>query len=181
MIGTHASPGFPKQLEDIHLALSFLKSSFTRNVTFALIGSSAGGHLAMLYGYAWDREAKNVKAIVSHVGPTDISDSGYANEPGLWDLFFNLVGPCTHTQCPDLYTAASPITYVTAEATKTIGFYGNADYLVPSSQMPLLKEKLDGLGVPNNFTVYQGGHGDWVWEDIEDMIRQVTDFFNTHW
>lgn len=67
---THESPGFPKQLDDIALALTYLSNTFTQDVTFALFGTSAGAHLSMLSAYYRDT-ARNVEVIVSHVGPGD--------------------------------------------------------------------------------------------------------------
>lgn len=179
--GTEASPGFPKQLHDIQEAISFLKSTFTSTVSFGLIGSSAGAHLSMLYAYSWDASVGDIKAVVSHVGPADLSDPNYTEDPVLQPLFYPLVGPCTYATCPETYLAASPITYVAPGVVQTIGFYGAADPLVPSSQMPILRAKLESAGIPNNFTVYSGGHGDWVWDDVVDMVDKVAEFFETRW
>lgn len=150
-------------------------------MTFALFGGSAGAHLSMLYSYLWDSQTKNVKVVVDLVGPADLTDPAYTEDPIVSELFLALVGPCRYAECPDLYNATSPVTYVSADSAPTIGFYGNADPLVPISQVGLLKNKLDAYGVINNFTVYPGGHFDWAWEYTEDMILQMADFFNTHW
>lgn len=180
-LGTRQSPGFPKQLEDIHLAISFLKSSFTQNVTFALFGASAGAHLSMLYGYSRDSQTKDVRAVVSLVGPGDLTDPGYTENPLLADLFLDLVGPCYYSECPQLYNATSPTVYISRDSTPTLGFYGNVDPLVPISQVPLIRDKLNSFGVINQFTVYLGGHGDWAWEYTQDLLVQTAIFFTMHW
>lgn len=150
-------------------------------MTFALFGTSAGAHLSMLYSFSRDI-TNDVKVIVSHVGPVDLTDPSYVANPLYNGLFYNLVGPCLYAECPELYNVTSPIIYVDENSPKTIGFYGNLDLQVPSTQMPMLREKLDLFGIPNKFTLYQGGHG-WNWsdEDKEDLRVQITQFFNQHW
>ncbi|OXA47451.1 uncharacterized protein LOC110855666 isoform X2 [Folsomia candida] len=179
-LGTHESPGFPKQVDDLDLALTYLRGTFTNNVTFALFGTSAGAHLSMLYSYS--RNVTDVKIIVSHVGPPDLTDPSYVGNPLYNGLFYNLVGPCLYAECPDLYNATSPLVYVNERSAKTIGFYGDFDLQVPSTQMPLLREKLGSFGVTNKFKVYQGGHG-WNWSDAdkEDLRVEITQFFNENW
>lgn len=178
--GTHESPGFPKQLDDISLALTYLSNTFTQPVTFALFGTSAGAHLSMLYAYQTSDNL--VKIVVSHVGPGDLTDPSYVENTLYDELFYSLVGPCHFSVCPDLYNATSPITYATSVSPPTIGFYGTLDLLVPSTQMPILREKLTEFNVTNKFTVYPGGHG-WNWSaaNKEDLRVQITQFFNDHW
>lgn len=146
------------------------------------MGGSAGAHLSMLYGYGWDRIEENIKAIVNIVGPVDLNDPSYSQNPLYSELFYDLVGPCAYSECPDLHNASSPVIYVTQNSTKTIGFYGSLDFLVPSTQMPIIRDKLDEFGVTNKFFVYEGGHH-WNWsdEDREDMRVQITEFLNAHW
>lgn len=167
-------------MDDLDLALTYLRGTFTNNVTFALFGTSAGAHLSMLYSYS--RNVTDVKIIVSHVGPPDLTDPSYVGNPLYNGLFYNLVGPCLYAECPDLYNATSPLVYVNERSAKTIGFYGDFDLQVPSTQMPLLREKLGSFGVTNKFKVYQGGHG-WNWSDAdkEDLRVEITQFFNENW
>ncbi|XP_035716275.1 kynurenine formamidase-like [Folsomia candida] len=71
-LGSAESPRFPKQLDDIKAVIAFLKSSFTSDLSIAVFGNSAGALLALLYSYRWDEASRDVKAVISHVGPVDL-------------------------------------------------------------------------------------------------------------
>src|SRR5665213_1718777 len=67
---------FPAQIEDISKALALLshnaKKYHYQGNEFALMGGSAGAHLAMLYAYGYD-SAKRIKTVVDYWGSTDLS------------------------------------------------------------------------------------------------------------
>ncbi len=181
-LGTVESPGLYKQLEDVDLAVKFMKSvSGALNITgeFALMGASAGAHLSMLYGYALDPD-RNVKAICSLVGPTSFYDPAYLQN----DYFNNglakgLVGNYTYQENPYIYIVASPVYYVTAAAPKTISFYGDQDELIPKTQGALLEEKLDSVGVYNKYYLYQGGgHGNFTYDQSVHFQKKLFYFFD---
>lgn len=173
---TIASPGFPKQVEDIRLALEYLRSTFTNDVTISLMGDSAGSHLCMLYAYS--SQDPSVEAVVSKVGPADFSDPVYTDNPIYTVVLYNLVGQCDFADCPDTWLAASPVTHINSGSPPTIGFYGDVDIVVPTNQMPTLRDRLELFGVKSNFTVYHGGHVGWPDEHIDDMMSRVKVFFD---
>ncbi|XP_035711957.1 uncharacterized protein LOC110855186 [Folsomia candida] len=180
-LGSPASPGFPKQLEDIDQVVTYMKNMFTQSVTFALFGASSGGHLATLYAYSWDKINQNVKVAVNIVGPSDLTDPAYANHPER-ERLFNFVGPCLNTECPEQYVAASPVYHIDANSPKTIGFFGTLDFIIPPSQMFLLRDKLVEAGVISKFTMCPGGHwDDWSDENKNNTAVQITQFFIEHW
>ena len=167
-LGTAANPGLQNQLVDIMTLLNFMKSvSAALGITgeFLLLGTSAGGHLSMLYGYGFDF-ARNVKMVVNYFGPTSFGDPAYRQ-----NVYFNaglikpLVGNYTYEQNPYMYEIASPINYVTPQSPKTIGFFGDSDPLIPKSQGALMEDKLDSMGVYNKYYLYQNvGHGNFTAE-----------------
>ncbi|OXA37145.1 hypothetical protein Fcan01_28072 [Folsomia candida] len=163
-------------LEDIQLAIAFLKSSFTANLSFTLFGNSAGAQLAMLYAYWWDREARDIKIIVDHVGLVDFVDPPYCNNIIYRPILLPLVGPYNCQQNPEKWNETSPIIYATENSPPTIGFYGDTDIFVPNSQMGIIQDKLARLGVPSEFSKYPGGHGDWVDEYQQDMWSKLVPF-----
>ncbi|HRP56895.1 glycerophosphodiester phosphodiesterase family protein, partial [Agriterribacter sp.] len=68
---------FPAQIEDVKEALAFIsknakKYEYNGN-EYALMGGSAGAHLAMLYAYGYD-DRKQVKTVIDLWGPTDLTD-----------------------------------------------------------------------------------------------------------
>lgn len=179
-LGVPSNPGYPKQIEDIKKALQFMQSpQFNVGDSYFFIGVSAGAHLSLLYGYKYDT-LHQVKGICNTVGPTDFTDSSYTNYPLTQTLIQNFVGPYSYQQKPALYQATSPVYYITSSAPKTISFYGNQDPLVPLSQLDLLNEKLDSVGVIHESTIYNGGHANWSQADFSDYGMKVAQFITNY-
>lgn len=159
-LATATSPAYPKQIDDIELAIAKLKhTDYTLSDDYAFIGASAGAHLAMLYAYRFDPNHE-VKAVVDIVGPADFTDPQYTTHPLYSYAALNLIGTATPTTAQ--IEEVSPIAYITTASAPTITFYGGQDPLVPATQGPRLRDKLDSMGVTNEFNFYpDGGHGDW--------------------
>jgi acetyl esterase/lipase len=157
---------FPAQENDVKAAVEFIHSKASEYLIsgkYVLIGASAGGHLSMLQGYKYNSPVK-VKAVVSFFGPSDLTDM-YNNPAGgnplLSLALANAVGK-TPSQDPALYFNSSPLNFITAGSPPTILLHGGADPLVSSSQSVAVKNKLQNLGVINQYVYYPtGGHGDW--------------------
>ena len=182
-LGTVQSPGFPKQIDDIKLALNYVKSKrseYKINPVYGMFGNSAGGHLALLYGSAYD-PLREVKVICNQVGPVDFTDPSYSANPVFTYALFPLVGNYTYAQNPQLYRQVSPVTHVTSQSPKTISLYGDSDPLIPTVQGGLLEDKLDSVGVYNKFYLYQGdGHGNWSPTHAAHMVKKIIYFFNNY-
>jgi acetyl esterase/lipase len=172
-LATEDSPALPKQVDDIQKVIDYLESSSYHIADeYAFIGFSAGAHLSMLYSYGYDPEHK-VKAVCNVVGPADFTDPAYLEHELYPFAALYLIGTSSPTQ--EQITNASPVTYITAQSPPTITFYGGQDPLVPASQGPLLKAKLDDFGVYNEFNFYpDGGHGDWdalIFQEVYGKIE----------
>lgn len=180
-LATATSPGYPKQLEDIELMLTHLESNdYVISDEYAMIGASAGAHLSMLYAYKID-EGIRIKAVASIVGPTDFTDPSYTENPLYAQGLFYLVGPISYQQNTQLYAEVSPRTHVNPQSPPTILFYGGQDVLVPATQGPRLKQRLDESGVTNELNLYpQGGHGDWDSATMLDFQTKLVDFLRQH-
>ncbi|KOS04987.1 hypothetical protein AM493_02235 [Flavobacterium akiainvivens] len=182
-LATSASPAYSKQIEDIGLALAKLNSSnYTLSNNYALMGSSAGGHLSMLYSYGFDQN-HDIKAVVNFVGPSDFSDPQYPSLSAYSGYIRNITG----SENPQIskIEEVSPITYVTATSTPTISFYGGQDPLVPDSQGPRLHNKLNEMGVVNQLYLYpNGGHNDWndsIYSEVyPSMVIFIQENLNTN-
>ncbi|MEP6737940.1 MAG: alpha/beta hydrolase [Chryseolinea sp.] len=121
----------------------------------ALVGASAGAHLAMMAGYGWKEKTRgnesadtvsskhHIKAIVNIFGPVDMTTDFGRNHP----TAISFIGK-TYAEAPELYKEASPLQYVDGNAPPTMIIQGTSDELVPNSQADQLKERLDSLGVP---------------------------------
>lgn len=150
---------FPAQMEDVTNAIKFLngaakKFHFNEN-EFALMGGSAGGHMAMLYAYGYDVN-KQVKTVIDLWGPTDLTDKSVRTPDSDADrISTNLLGD------PDAQAKisfeASPYHRITKEsAVPTIFFHGGADPLVHVSQAEKMYKKLVSLNVPAHLEIYPG-------------------------
>jgi acetyl esterase/lipase len=181
--GSIGNPGFPKQVQDVELAINFLKSKenvYLINPTFGLAGVSAGAHLSMLYGFSHNA-SQEVSVICNLVGPSSLVDPSYTEDRNMDWLFYLLVGNYTFAQEPFLYYLASPIAYINSQSPKTISFYGDSDELIPSTQGAILEDKLDQFGIYNKFYLYQGaGHGNFTAEQYTHMYTKMTYFFNNY-
>lgn len=154
---------FPAQIEDIRKALAFI-SGYAGEYRyspdqFALMGASAGAHLALLYAYSYD-SLKQVKTVIDIFGPTDLADPS-VRAAGLEsnDIIVNYLG--TADTAAPVVKKASPYYQLTASSgVPTILFHGTADELVNVRQSEKLYEKLKSLKIPAQLELYPGGKHD---------------------
>jgi acetyl esterase/lipase len=138
----------------------------------ALIGGSAGGHLAMLGGYGWgetngtaDSINHKIKAVVDIYGPADLT-TDYARNHTLVTSFLAR----SYEEAPALYEEASPVHYLDKDDPPTLILHGTSDRLVPISQSDYLKVKLDSLGVPCEYFRLP------LWPHTMDIVKRVNDY-----
>lgn len=178
-LATPESPMYPKQINDIKSALTFIEEN-NANISddYAFIGVSAGAHLSMLYSYKYDPQ-HDVKAIVDIVGPADFTDPNYLSHPLYAQSGITLVGTPTPTQ--EQIAEVNPAAHIKATAPPTLSFYGGVDPLVPATQGPRLKAKLDSFGVYNEFNFYpDGGHADWNAQIMQEVFGKTILFLQNH-
>ena len=175
-LASAGNPAFPMQIDDVGAVIDKLKNTSDYGISdnFGFIGVSAGGHLSLLYSYTSNSD-NDVKMVCSIVGPTDFTDPNYANNPTLTAMFATATG-VNYGDNPAYYQQLSPLYRATATAPPTILFYGNADPLIPTTQGVNMHARLDQLGVYNEFTLYNGGHGDWVIADQLDAYGKLVTF-----
>jgi acetyl esterase/lipase len=143
----------------------------------ALIGGSAGAHLALLAAYGWKKPGVNadstdvagkshrIKAVVDIYGPVDLTTE-YSRNHSLVTTFL----AHSFKEAPELFTEASPIHYLDKNDPPTMILHGTSDDLVPISQSDQLKARLDSLGVPNVYYRLP------LWPHTMDIIQRVNDF-----
>jgi glycerophosphoryl diester phosphodiesterase len=148
---------FPAQIEDVKKALQFLTDKSKKyqynGSQFALMGGSAGAHLAMLYAYGYDPE-KKVKTVIDLWGPTDLTDKMVRADGSDAD---NTVIRFLGEKDPQAQIAkdASPSYHLTKETgVPTILFHGGEDPLVHVSQAENLYKKLVSLNIPAQYELY---------------------------
>lgn len=123
----------------------------------AVMGYSAGAHLAMLAAYSMgDRElppscdapAVPVRAVINLYGPVDLV-IGYEDSGSLayaQDALRQFIGG-SPAEYPERYRAASPVNHIVAAAPPTITLLGNSDRIISADQARILDAALAKAGV----------------------------------
>jgi len=126
---------WPAQLEDVQMALAWVRENgpqYGANPSkLALFGRSAGSQLAMVAGL----QDPGVSAVISYYGPVNLTQ-GWRQPPrpdpiGSRAVLEALLGG-TPDQMPERYQHASPISYVSSRAPRTLLIYGSHDHIVQS-------------------------------------------------
>ena len=169
---------YPAAVEDVTDAVAWLfKNSEDYGYDpgrIALIGGSAGAHLAMLAGYGWpntnpqnDNTAANcrIKAVVDIYGPVDLTTE-YAQTQRLVTGFIGH----PFDEKPELYKEASPFSYLNESCPPTLILHGTSDKLVPVGQSDGLKSRLDELSVPCEYYRVP------LWPHSMDIAKRVNSF-----
>ncbi len=151
-------------MDDVKQALDYCKShSKSWNVNgdnIALGGYSAGGHMALLYGFNYDVN-NQVKAVVSWAGPSNLYSSSLLNHAkriGLLEPMQFLAGAVyTGEPIPEEFKNISPYFYL--KNIPVISIHGQRDEIVPYSQAENLHKKLNELAYKNKLISYENtGH-----------------------
>jgi acetyl esterase/lipase len=168
---------YPAAVQDVKCALRWLKQhgatyGFDQN-RIALIGGSAGGHLAMMVGYshgssefngdcAADSVDDRIQAVVNIYGPCDLT-TPFAVSTSVVTKFIG----ASYSESPQLYQQASPLQWLTPDDPPTLIFHGTIDEIVPVSQSDTLKTRLDRLAIPNAYHRLKG------WPHTMDLSARV--------
>lgn len=181
-LATGSANFFPTQENDVKAALDFIyskRNEYFISDKYILLGASAGGHLALLQAYKYTTPVK-IKAVVDFFGPTELVDM-YNNPPNpLIPLLMTQVTggtPATHAA---LYQQSSPFNFATAQSPPTILLHGGVDIVVAPSQSVQLKNKLQTLGVINQYVFYPTeGHG-WTGANLADSFDKIQAFITAN-
>jgi acetyl esterase/lipase len=138
------------------------------------MGSSAGGHLALLMAYTTkkaDNTTNAFRSAFNTYGPSDFvkwDEEGFTSGgtngwsfdcDGEDSLMQDLAGGCT----PAELEAISPVNFIDANSPPTITIHGTMDSLVPFDQSVSLHKKLDNAGVDNYLIQVRG------WDHMLDI------------
>lgn len=148
-----------------------------------LTGTSAGGHLSMLYAYSKaDVSAIEPVAVVDYCGPTDLTDTGYMTNAIGTDTMMKLLSWGTGIEITadniNDYTAEilaiSPIAYVET-AVPTVIAHGEKDNVVPYSNALTLVNALETAGVKYDLVSFpNSGH---TLADDSDCMDKIDALF----
>ncbi|HEX8163781.1 MAG TPA: alpha/beta hydrolase [Pyrinomonadaceae bacterium] len=159
-------PNWQTATGDVKCAVGWVRENARRlNVDpqrVALMGRSAGGHLALLAAYSAGEPRlpptcavadEGVRAVVSFYGVTDLAWA-YAHPANQRVID----GPATLRRftggTPDgaaeIYRLASPVSHVDERTTPTLLFHGGRDQLVRGENMEMLAARLAAARVPSD-------------------------------
>lgn len=156
---------FPAALEDVRAAVTYLKeNAVTLGLDphrIALIGRSAGGHLALLEAYTSNDQS--IRGVVAIYAPAD--------------LVWGYEHPCTRrvldstavleeflggspSRVPAAYHDCSPINFITSATPPTLLIHGERDDMVYIHNSEQIAQRLREAGVPHYFLrIPWGNHG----------------------
>lgn len=169
---------FPAAVLDVKCALRWIRAHAEDYMInpdkIAVIGGSAGGHLAMMAAYSdenifseecGDSISSKVQAVVNLYGPTDLTTE-YARQHESVEKFLGT----TYANDPQIFISASPRTYISPDDPPTLIFHGTIDSLVPVSQSDSLHRWLDEKGIYNEYHRLKG------WPHTMDLSVKVNEY-----
>lgn len=142
---------FPAQLEDVATALSYIQTHANEweiDINrIALMGRSAGAHLALLYAY--NSPPVPIRAVVNYYGPINLL-RGYYDPPfpdpiNVRAILRAFLGG-TPDELTELYRQASPINYVKPNLPPSLLVYAGRDHIVEAKFGRFLYKQLQSTG-----------------------------------
>ena len=141
---------FPDQLQDIQAALQYIQRHAEAleidSQRMALMGRSAGAHLALLAAYK--QNPVRFQAVVNYYGPTDLAKA--YNTPPFPDpintraVLEDFLGGSPE-ELPEMYRQASPINFVKPMPPSLL-IYAGRDHLVEAKYGSQLEKQLQAVG-----------------------------------
>ena len=180
-----AKATWPQNLHDCMTAVRWLRKNADRLQVdperIGVIGGSAGGHLAAMLAVLGDKDGLDpkgpygefscrVKCAVDLYGPADLA--------GHHDI--SMLGKRA-AEAPELYRAASPVTYVDKNDPAILILHGTADKTVDIAQSKLFAAKLKDAGAPHELVIVEGApHTFHLQPKQRDLRPVVLGFFDKH-
>jgi acetyl esterase/lipase len=183
---------WPAQIHDCKAAIRWVRANAAKYHfdpdRIAVIGSSAGGHLAAMLGTSggvaelegdlgpYKETSSKVRCVVDQFGPSDLLAMG--QYPGLIkhdapdSPESELIGGALQTH-KAAARSASPITYVSPDDPPFLILHGSQDPLVPFNQSERLAKALKDAGVACAFVKVVGaGHGRFRSPEVPRRFQQ---------
>jgi acetyl esterase/lipase len=184
---------FPAPVHDVKTAIRFLRANAVRfNIDPAHIGVtglSAGGHLALFLGLTagvpefegpgpYREQSSQVQCVVNFFGPTDFTKSYGKSVDAAEVLPLFLGGDLEHERLAHMQ--ASPLNWVTPNASPVLTIHGTEDRYVAYEQAVWITERLKSAGVESELLTLEGaGHG-FKGTDAEKAENGLFEFMDSH-
>jgi acetyl esterase/lipase len=181
---------FPAQIEDVKCAVRYLRANADKyginKERFGAVGFSAGAHLSMLLGTMDAKDglegkggnpdqSSKVQAVVSFFGPTDLAQKDFpaAVNGMLYDFLDGMP-----QDKPDVYKAASPVTYVDKGDAPMLLYQGTKDGLVPYNQANLMADAMTNVGLAGRVELLLGANHGWGNPELARTMDGTIAFFD---
>ena len=179
---------FPAQIQDCNQALIFLiknAEKYHLDISrIAIMGFSAGGHLASLQGLANNNNVAGffmnnkaqkfaIKAVVDYYGPSELTSLASSEDPKAPEGLLIGASPVAR---PDLAAIASPVTYIDKNDPPFLIFHGEKDNIVTNRQSKLLSGWLTAKGVKNELIIVKDAPHFGKMYDTEEFKNKVVSF-----
>ena len=180
-----AKATWPQNLHDCKTAVRWLRKHAERLQVdperIGVIGGSAGGHLAAMLAVTGEKDGLDpagpygefscrVRCAVDLYGPADLA--------GHHDV--TMLGKKA-AEAPELYRAASPVTYVDKNDPPILILHGTADKTVDIGQSKLFAAKLKEAGARHELVIVEGApHTFHLQPNQRDLRPVVLGFFDQH-
>lgn len=146
----------------------------------AIAGTSAGGHLAMMYSYS-QHHSLPIKFEAIKVGPSDFRilfpNDGNSSDEDMQKFIFQCTGKrakakkYSFKELDSIKLIASPINYINdSTAIPAIWAYGEKDELITPEHYKALKECYDKFGKPYDLIVFPNSNH-FLWDDRDCTER----------
>ncbi len=177
---------FGSAVADVEAAVRFIRSRAADYRIdpdrIALVGESAGGHLAAMAALGTE---VGVKAVVAMYAPTDLVSLARSS-PLIPDAIRKqMVGTVWANLILARLGQLSPLQAIRADMPPFLLIHGDADPLVPIDQSRAMCEGMKAVGAACRlFTVPGGGHGIRAWESSPDLSqpykREMVEWLRQH-
>jgi len=175
---------FPAAVQDAKCAVRWMRANAAKYHVdpnkIAVMGGSAGGHLAMMVGYTADSPelegdggnpgvSSRVQAVINFYGPTDLTTPFARGNSVVVDF----IGK-PYDEAPDQYKLASPLAHLRKGAPPTLTLHGTIDDVVPIDQADMLEKRLTELRIPHEYVRLEG------WPHTMDLAEDVNRYCRWH-
>lgn len=184
---------FPAAVFDCKAAVRWMKANASKyNIDperVAVLGGSAGGHLAQFLGvtgdvprFEGDRSpgdpSSRVACVVNYYGPSDFTKSYGKSVDAAVVLPMWLGGGLQHAY--HQHVLASPLNWVTPDAAPTLLLHGTQDQYVAFEQAVWMHDRLKACDVEVKLVPLEGAKHGFSGKDAERAEREAFEFLDAH-